>query len=415
MADDAFDIAVIGAGMVGTSCALWLQRSGHRVALIDRTGPGNGTSFGNAGAFATYACVPINDPSIPRRIPELLFSRQSPLSIDWAYAPRMLPWLFRFLRNCSQDRVEAITASLASLVHQAEAGAFPLFKASGADALLHSRGCLYLCENEAAFEKAQGEIALRRANGIELEILSADEVGQLEPHLARIYARGLYYPSPHQYIDPRGAVETMARHFAAGGGEMIETEISDIAKAPDGRLELKARDRTIRSRQMVLAAGAFSRRLFGGLIEPLPLETERGYHVVFPGHDGVINRPLGWTGGGFLMTPMSYGLRAAGTVELGDLSDAKRQANIDYLTRHARRLLPDLPETPESTWVGHRPTLPDSLPVIGRSGRTPEIIFAFGHQHLGMTLGGITGKLVADIVDGTPPSVDLAPFSPARF
>ena len=137
--------------------------------------------------------------------------------------------------------------------------------------------------------------------------------------------------------------------------------------------------------------------------------------MVFPGHEGLINRPLGFTDGGFLMTPMSYGLRAAGTVELGDLSDRKRQANIDYLTRHARRLLPDLPESAESTWVGHRPTLPDSLPVIGRSQRTPEIIFAFGHQHLGMTLGGITGKLVAHIVDGTPPPVDLAAFSPGRF
>ena len=415
MAQETFDIAVIGAGMVGTSCALWLQRSGHRVALIDRTGPGNGTSFGNAGAFATYACVPINDPSIPRRIPELLFSSQSPLTINWAYAPRMLPWLARFLRNCSRERVDAITAAIASLALQADEGAFPLFKASGADALLHSRGALYLCDSPKAFEKAKADLAVRRAHGIEGDILTADEVGQLEPNLAKIYTHGVYFPKPHHYIDPRGAVEAMATHFSANGGSMVETEISGIARAPDGALELKSTGTAIRCRQMVLAAGAFSRRLFGGLIEPLPLETERGYHVVFPGHEGLINRPLGFTDGGFLMTPMSYGLRAAGTVELGDLSDRRRQANIDYLTRHARRLLPVLPETADGTWVGHRPTLPDSLPVIGRSERTPEIIFAFGHQHLGMTLGGITGKLVAHIVDGTPPPVDLAPFSPGRF
>ena len=415
MAEDIFDIAVVGAGMVGTSCALWLQRSGHRVALIDRTAPGNGTSFGNAGAFATYACAPINDPSLPRRLPGLMFSRESPLTIDWAYAPRMLPWLIRFLRNCSRDRVDAITAAIASLVHQAEAGAFPLFKASGADALLHSRGALYVCDSDEAFRRVQSEIAVRRANGIETEILSPDEVGQLEPHLAKIYTHGLYFPNPHQYIDPRGAVQAMADHFAANGGAMIETEVSGITKAPDGTLELKSSGQSIRCRQMVLAAGAFSRRLFGGLIEPLPLETERGYHVVFPGHEGLINRPLGFTEGGFLMTPMSYGLRAAGTVELGGLSERRRRANIDYLTRQAQRLLPDLPETPESTWVGHRPTLPDSLPVIGRSERTPEIIFAFGHQHLGMTLGGITGKLVAHIVDGTEPPVDMAPYSPGRF
>ena len=257
MAQETFDIAVIGAGMVGTSCALWLQRSGHRVALIDRTGPGNGTSFGNAGAFATYACVPINDPSIPRRIPELLFSRQSPLTINWTYAPRMLPWLTRFLRNCSRERVDTITAAIASLAHQAETGAFPLFKASGADALLHSRGALYLCDSPKAFEKAKADLAVRRAHGIEGDVLGAEEVGQLEPHLARIYTHGVYFPNPHQYIDPRGAIEAMATHFSANGGTMIETEISDIAKAPDGTLELRSAGTAVRCRQMVLAAGAF--------------------------------------------------------------------------------------------------------------------------------------------------------------
>lgn len=415
MADQIFDIAVIGAGMVGTSSALWLQRSGHTVALIDRTGPGTGTSFGNAGAFATYANVPINSPSLPGRLPKLMFAKDSPLRIDWAHVLRMSPWLFKFLKNCSPSRVEAISDALSSLLEHCEDGAFPLFKASGADALIHSRGCLYLYDSEAAFAGAQGEMALRRHHGIDMEVLGADEIGQLEPNVAKVYARGIYFPKAHQYVSPSGVIETMARHFTANGGELITAGISGISKTADGTLELQSAGQSVRCRQMVLAAGAFSKTLFGGLIEPLPLETERGYHVVFPGHEGLLNRPVGWSAGGFYMTPMSHGLRAAGTVELGGLSDRKRQANLDHITRHARRLLPDLPDQPAETWLGYRPTMPDSLPVIGRSNRTPEIIFAYGHQHVGMTLGGITGKLVAQIVDGEEPLVDLAPFAPGRF
>ncbi len=413
--DRQFDIAVIGAGMVGTSSAAWLQRSGHKVALIDRTGPGMGTSFGNAGVLATYGNVPINSPTLPRRLPGLLFSRESPLRINWAHVPRMMPWLVQFLRNCAPARVEAISAALASLMEHAEDGAFPLFRASGADKLIHSRGCLYLYESEASFAKAQDEMALRRKHGVNVDILEPEEIGQLEPNLAKVYAKGAFYPDGHQYVSPSGAVETIAGHFASNGGTVIEAEVAAITKLPDGTLELTTSGAPVRCKQLVLAAGAFSKRLFGTLVEPLPLETERGFHVVYPGFETMLNRPVGWSPGAFYLTPMSHGLRAAGTVELGGLSDAKRQGNIDHITRHARKLLPDLPETPESTWVGHRPTMPDSLPVIGRSSRTPEIILAFGHQHVGMTLGGITGRLVAQIADGEQPLVDLTPFSPDRF
>jgi D-amino-acid dehydrogenase len=384
--DTQFDIAVIGAGMVGTSSALWLQRSGHNVALIDRTGPGTG-----------------------------MFSRESPLRIDWAHMPRMAPWLVRFLRNCTQARVDAISQALASLLQHAEDGAFPLFKASGADALIRSRGCLYLYDTQESFAKAEHEIALRRRHGIQVDVLAPEEIGQLEPALAKVYAKGTFFPQAHQYVSPSGVIETMAAHFTANGGVLVQAEVAGITRLSDGTLELATAGKPLRCKQLVLAAGAFSKRLFGGVVEPLPLETERGFHVLFPGYQDALNRPVGWSPGGFYLTPMSHGLRAAGTVELGGLSDARRQGNLDHITRHARRLLPDLPERAESDWVGHRPTMPDSLPVIGRSARTPQIILAFGHQHVGMTLGGITGKLVAQIAGGETPQVDLAPFAPERF
>ncbi len=410
-----YDVAVIGAGMVGACCASWLRRSGHSVALIDRGEPGGGASYGNAGVFATYASVPLNSPTLPGRLPKLLFAKESPLTVDWGYVLRMTPWLLQFLANCRPSRVAHISQSLASLVVQAEAGALPLFQASGADKLMQSRGAIYLYETEAGLAAAQAEREMREHAGFKVEAVTRDEIGQLEPNLAKDHVGGFYYPDSHNYTNPQASVGALAQRFAADGGDIVTADISSIARAADGALELRTCDTTLRCRQMVLAAGAFSRNLFGGLVEHLPLETERGFHVVFEGREDLVSRPVGHAAGGFYMTPMEGGLRAAGTVELGRLKHDIRDANIRQIMTHARRLLPQLPKEPDEKWVGHRPTMPDSLPVIGRSQRTPEIIFAFGHQHVGMTLGGITGKLVAEIVDGAEPSVDLEPFAPGRF
>jgi glycine/D-amino acid oxidase-like deaminating enzyme len=407
-------IAVVGAGIVGISSALYLQKAGFRVTLLDRNEPGTGASFGNAGAIAPHAFVPVNSPSIPRRLLKLMFSGGSPLSINWAYAPRMMPWLISFLRHCSHDEVTRISHALHSLLSRNLEFALPLFRESGADSLIRGGGYLHLYENEADYRALSTEIQMYRDLAGDMEEIDAAEVGRLEPNLAPVFVKGLYFKSALHYLSPVDVCATLARHFCAEGGTFLREDIASIDKNTAGKLVLKG----VRAHvvdQAVLSAGAHSRRLFGTTIAPVPLETERGYHVVFGGHGGIISRTCSSATAGFAMTPMNEGLRCAGMVELAGLDKGPNPACHAYLERTARRFLPDLRESPSSTWMGFRPSMPDALPVIGRSPRTPEIILAFGHQHVGMSSGCVTGRIVAALAADETPPVDLTPFRPERF
>jgi glycine/D-amino acid oxidase-like deaminating enzyme len=408
-------VAVVGAGMVGVCSALWLQRKGFDVVLIDRMEPGNGASYGNACTFATYASVPINSPTIPRRIPSLLFGKDSPLSIDWGHIVQMTPWLLKFLANCTEKKVARIAHELGKLLKHADDGVKPLFSSAGVEALLSRKGCLYLYDTEASFEAAQAEIKLRQQTGVNLEILDANEIRQMEPRVTADYHKGLFFPDAFQFLDPRAVVQTLAQDFVSSGGCLRKADVQSIEKVAPNSLELGTSNGVIDANQVVISAGAWSKNMAGRLMEKLPLETERGYHVVFEGKESLLNRPVGWASGGFYMTPMSEGLRVAGTVELGSLSERKNQANIDYLTRMARGVVGGLDKDADASWLGFRPSMPDALPVIGRSEITPEIILAFGHQHIGMTLGGVTGQLVSELAIGQAPSLDIKAFSPNRF
>jgi glycine/D-amino acid oxidase-like deaminating enzyme len=407
-------VVVVGAGIVGISSALYLQKAGFKVSLIDRQEPGNGASFGNSGAMAPHAFVPVNSPSIPARLLHLMFSGGSPLSINWVYAPRIIPWLVRFLSHCTESEVTRISHALHSLLSRNLEFALPLFAESGADRLVRSHGFLHLYESEADLRTLSTEIALYKEIATNFEELDAAGIRRLEPNLAPIFVKGLYFKSSVHLLSPVEVCTTLARYFSAQGGTILRDEVRQIRKRPDGKLSVIA-SREIVCDQAVLAAGAHSMLLSGEAVEALPLETERGYHVVFGGHGDIIDRTCMSATAGFAMTPMNFGLRCAGMVELAGLKKPPNPACHAYLERTARRLLPGLSERPTSTWMGFRPTLPDALPVIGRSRRTPEIIFAFGHQHVGMSSGCVTGKIVASIAAGETPPVDITPFSPARF
>ena len=408
-------VVVVGAGMVGVSAALWLQESGHDVTLIDRGAPGRGTSYGNAGIFATYACIPIN---APRRIidaPSMLLDPSSPLSIQWSYLPRFLPWALRFLSACRPGRVRATVRALAAILARAEEGFRPLARRAGIEALLGPAGALYVYESEESWRRDRGNRERRRAHGVAIRELDPSEVYVLEPALAHVVHRGIYLEDVFYLRNPHAVVDRLAQAFVQWGGRLLHAEVKSIGNGLPGLLEVVTAGERILADQAVIASGAWSKRLLGRLAEHIPLDTERGYHVVFPEAASLLNRPVAPVEGGFFMTPMEGGLRAAGTVEFAGLDAPPRRARVEALTAAARRLLPDLGD-PSESWLGFRPTLPDSLPAIGPLPSDPRILCAFGHQHLGMTLGGITGKLVAELVDGTePPSVDLAPFRPDRF
>lgn len=407
-------IAVVGAGIVGISSALYLQKAGFKVTLIDRQEPGNGASFGNAAALAPHAFVPVNSPSIPRRLLPLMFAGGSPLSINWSYAPRMLPWLLSFLSHCTPAEVTRIARVMHTLLSRNLDYALPLFRESGADRLMRGGGYLHLYESEAAYRSCATEVALYKQLADDVEEIDAAEIRRLEPNLAPVFVKALYFHSALHYLSTVEVCATLVGHFCAQGGSFLLDDVRTIEARPDGKVRI-AGTREGTYDQAVLAAGAQARRLFGGAVEKLPLETERGYHVVFGNQSGIISRTCSSATAGFAMTPMTEGLRCAGMVELAGLDKPPNPACHGYLERTAKRFLPGITEAPSSTWMGFRPSMPDALPVIGRSARTPNVILAFGHQHVGMSSGCVTGAIVADIAAGKTPPVDIAPFSPTRF
>lgn len=412
-------VGVIGAGVVGLSSALWLQRAGHHVLLVDPEPPVSGggyehaASFGNACTMAFGACIPVGTPSVMRAVPGMLFNRRGPLAISWRDLPGLAPWLASFLRSASPEAVSRITRVLGGLLRLAEAGHAPLFDAAGAGDLRRRTGCLYVYRSASSFEAAQAEIDLRRREGVLMRVLEREEVRAREPKLAPLYHKGLLFEEAYSIDDPLTYARRLLARFVADGGDLIAAGVSAIERDSEG-LTLRCADRAFRVERAVLAAGAWSGRIARSYGDRIRLGTERGYHVLFPADGKLLTAPTCYPEHGFYMTPLAEGLRAAGTVELGGLGKPPRPARTAAIERIARTLLPDL-NASGRTWLGFRPSMPDSLPVIGASPADSRIVHAFGHGHIGLTLAGITGRLVADIIGEQPPLLDLHPLRANRF
>lgn len=407
-----FDIVIAGAGIVGTSAALWAQMRGHRVLLCDPAPPGSGASSGNACTLATYACLPVNDPSVLTSLPALLFSKDSPLALSYRHALRHPGWMLSFLANCTGRRSRAVAGHLATLLSHADAGLNPLLAEAGAEDLIIARGQLTVWSTAAGARAAQAGIDLRRTLGVEVEDLSPDEARAREPGLALPVKRAVYYPRARHVRDPEELVRRLHARFTALGGETRRLAVEALTPRGD-RVELSLGSEHVQAGHAVIAAGAFSRTIRGAGTKGIPLGTERGYHLMFSDEAGRITRPIGWAEGGFYAVPMARGLRLAGTVEIAERDAPVNHARLDYLIRKGAEMLGPLPAA-DSHWLGRRPTLPDALPVIGPTRAAPRIIHAFGHQHLGLTLGGLTGRIVADLTEGRQPNIDLRPFAPER-
>ena len=410
-----FDVAVVGAGIVGVSVALWLQQDGKKVLLLDGQEPGSAASYGNACTIATYACVPVNSPGLFVRLPKLLFHRDSPLRVDWRYAMSHLPWHLAFLRNCTTERVNAISDHLAELLALTHAGIDPLVRRSGAEECFADRqGIYYVFSTAAGYRAAQGETETRRRNGAAITELSGEEFKQREPGVSMPIYRALLFEGAKFLRNPKKLVQRYVDQLIRDGG--IFRQLKVAAVFPDARgVAVRLSDKsTIQCEKLVVAAGAWSGKISGSGAEDLPLDTERGYHIQFSRHGNLLQRPVAWVEGGFYATPMEQGLRLAGTVELAGLENKINKNRIDYLVRSATTMFADIGQ-PDDDWLGFRPTFPDALPVIGPSPRSPNILFAFGHQHVGLTLSGATGKLIADLVAGRQPPIDLSPYSASRF
>jgi D-amino-acid dehydrogenase len=412
-------VGVIGAGMVGVCAASYLQRDGHSVFLIDPGTPGEGASFGNAGAFNASSVTPMSVPGIIKKVPGWLRDPLGPLSLRWSYLPAVLPYLWRFVRAGTEEKVHAQARALRPLVGATLAALEPLVKEAGAERFVHQRGHLYVYRSAESLAKDGLAWTLRRENGVVVDEFDADELRQLEPTLSRDYVRGLLVRENGHTSNPFGLVSALVEHFVGQGGAVLRARATGF-RIDSGHLTAIRTDAgELAADVAVVAAGAWSKPLAASLGDVVPLESERGYHLMIRDPEVMPRIPIANADGKFATTPMDTGLRFAGTVELAGLNAPPDWRRARILLEQGRKMLPGLAahhaEERISLWMGHRPSMPDSLPVLGPSRATPDVVYAFGHGHVGMTAAPMTGRIVADLVAGRRPAIDISSFSPARF
>lgn len=406
------DIAILGAGVIGLTVAERLLSARHAVVLVDPGKPGMGASHGNAGTIADYAVLPVGTPDVLKALPSLLFDRNSPLAIRRAALPALMPWLARFALQSLPGPARRNAAAIAGLLSGAGDLWRDLAARIGASDLLVPRGCLYVYDSAAGFRAAAADMAFRRTLGVTVELLKPHELRQLEPGLPEVEGGAAFFPKAIFLSDPGAMMGRLAAHVTARAEHVVARAVR-IERLVDG-VVVHGPGLHLHARRVVVAAGAHSRALAASAGDRLPQDTERGYHVEWDMAVPRLTRPACHTGRGFYLCPMTGRLRAAGTVELGGLTAPPSPHRIARLVEGARAFYPDL-GAPDREWMGFRPSMPDSLPVIGPSRAGAEVIHAFGHGHIGVTLAPVTAGIVADLVAGRPPARDLAVVSPGRF
>ncbi len=408
-------VVVVGAGILGVCCARFLQREGHAVTLVDRNPPGEGASFGNAAVLAVESVLPVATPGIWRRVPRMLADPMGPLALRWGYLPQLVPWLLRFLAASQPRRVEEISMALAALLEDSIPAYRRLLAEIGAEEMLVRRGWIGAYTTEAGLTGYRPLAELQRRRGVEVAELSVAEMRQLEPALDRDLAGGFYYPDVGHVLDNYRLVLALAEAVQRDGGRLLRRDVTGFRLGPAGVEAVETTDDTLACDAVVVAAGAWSKELARRLGAKVPLDTERGYHLTLPTPNIELSRPVYSTEFGMACTPLAGGLRLGGTVEMGGLRAPPDWRRAQVLAARGRRLFPQLDTRDASRWMGFRPSLPDSLPVLGPAPAAANAILAFGHGHLGLTLGARSGALVADLVAGRRPPIDLSPYAAGRF
>ena len=407
------NIGIVGAGIQGISNALFLQKKGFSVTLFDRDEPGSPVaSYGNAGHFSPYACVLMNRPDIIMDVPAMLLSSTGPLALKWNYLPKMIPWLTQFLRNCTTKRMMHTAKNMHQILDLALSAYDELFDDIAIDGLVEKKGILYIW-NDQNLKSRKLEIDVRNELGVDQQVVSPKEIHDLEPNIKPFYHGGVYYRHGRHARNPKKILLKLFDLFSQKGGKFLKTNVKDI-NFEEEKPTVETESQRYIFDKLVIACGAFSKKLTDNLGEKIPLDTERGYHVHFKNCDHLLTRPVIFQNRGFGITPMEQGLRVVGTVEFGGLKNPPSKSRIKNLINNAKYMLGDLPEH-EDEWLGFRPTLPDFLPVMGPSKNYKNIFYCFGHHHLGWTLGPISGKIISGMIAEENTNLNLSPYSSARF
>lgn len=414
MKDRPADVIVIGGGIVGTSVAVALQERGRSVLLLD---PGNAekrASYGNAGMINRASLFPVASPFIWRNLSRYVRNADASLHIDYANIFRILPWLRRFLTCSSEDGWRRAAAALDPLTDAAWSEHQRLSRLAGAEHLLDRCGWIRLYRSDAAFMATALERDILASRRITFEVVDGPDIAALEPALRRSYSKAVLYPEMSLVRNPGRLVFAYQKLFTGLGGRMLQAEIRDLSRDGDSWVASWPGDQA-RAGQVVLAAGAWSDQLTQQLGYNFPLAAERGYHRHFAPSGRTLARPVHDTGGGCVICPMEQGTRVLCGVDLAPINAPPHHRLINGAVKAAGQIV-DLGSPIESTpWMGSRPSSPDGLPIIGFAPRHPHLVFAFGHGHIGLSTGPVTGRLVADLLLGAPPSLSIEAFSPTRF
>ncbi|MFP6809033.1 MAG: FAD-binding oxidoreductase [Pseudomonadales bacterium] len=407
-------VNVVGAGIIGVVCALSLLREGHQVTLIDMDLPGQGCSFGNAGLLACSSFVPLSSPGTLLQVPFWLLRRDGPLSIRWRYLPKLAAWLFGYIKAGFSNNLIAKGEAMNQLTSPSLELYQSLARSAGCEDLVKESDYLQVYRSMKGLKKAEAEMDERRRLGFDISTIHGSELHELEPDLSPVF-RCAHHVKNHGFVkDPEGLVLALFAQFEREGGKFIKDKAESISQQGDECL-LKTSTQSISSDKLLIAAGAFSARLISSSGIKISLETERGYHITCRSPKVSLNRPIMEGDKKFLATPMNMGIRFAGTVELAGLDAPLNPRRIKSIEHGALAMMPGLDITKASPWMGFRPTLCDSLPVISKAPDSDNIIYAFGHQHLGLTCAPATSSIVCDLIANRTPDKDITLFDVKRL
>ncbi len=409
-------ILVVGAGIVGLAVAYYLRKQGATVTVVDRDVDGDKVSFGNAGGIAVTEVVPASAPHVAWRACGWMLDPLGPLAIRPLYAPKLVPWLLRFARAGTPSEIDRISAALAAINARVYDDLIPMLRDAGLEGELHRNGALSLYETPAGYRSDAAEWARKRAAGIVAEEISGSDARALEPALGELVHCAVWTPQWSNVSDPKRLVQKLGAWLREAGVAICTGEVSDIVSSSTSAPSVQLSDgRTIAADCVVVAAGAWSGILAKRLGDRVLVESERGYNVTIPSPGIDVRRQLVFSERKFVATPLSCGLRVGGAAEFGGLGAVANFKRSRALLSLASRYLPELQTTGGTCWAGHRPTTPDSLPVIGPSKHRANVLYAFGHGHLGLTQAATTGRLVSELAFRKPTSIDVAPFGIDRF
>ena len=411
----SFDALVLGGGIVGTSIALHLQSRGRSVVLVDRRGPGEETSHGNAGLIERSSLYPVAFPRQLSVLAKVATGRYPGANFHWSALPTLAPWLLAYWRNSAPAKLEAT----ARMMHDALAATVDehraLARLAGAEGYFREGGWLKIYRTEEGLEGEKREFPLARDFGLTVRELSLDEALALEPHLQPAFKHAVLWSDPHSVSSPGGVTKAYAAHFERGGGKVLIGDARTLTQISNG-WRVTGPNGAIEARTAVVALGAWSMDVLAPLGYRMPLIAKRGYHMHYRAQgNATLARPVLDEEGGYVITPMERGIRLTTGAEFALRDAPKTPVQVDKTEAIARTLFPLAERVDPEPWMGLRPIFPDSRPVIGEAPRHKGLWLAFGHQHLGFTLGPVTGRLLAEMMTGETAFIDPTPFSPGRF